>query len=103
MRLPSVTCPDAWIIVDFPFYRILSGNKDGNISWRLSSEIKTIEKTDFGYEVVTTTGTLYGLKKETMGTTSTTLDLFKELNLLASQLGAKIDVVDIDKVMEEIK
>ena len=98
--LPSVTSPDNWVIVDFPFYRILSGGHDG--TWRLSSKIETIEKTSFGYEVTTNTGTLYKLSTDRVGLTKLSSVILSELSFLAKEMDATVNIINVEKVVEDL-
>lgn len=105
--------PDRWVLVeiDSPEHGKITkvmaswyGGYLGSDSWKLSSGVTKITKTDVGYEFLNDSGSVYYCHKDIYGMSGYTNSVYAGFSEAITKMadGSSIRILDEDKVMEAV-
>ncbi len=105
----SIYYPDKWVVVKIvsPQYgkinKVLAswyGGFAGSNSWKLSSGIVSVTKTESGYDFLNDSGSIYSCHKDTYGMSAHTASVYSGFvdQISKSAEGNTIEIVDEEKI-----
>lgn len=105
--------PDKWVLVEFDspangkITKVLAswyGGYLGSDSWKLSSGVNKITKTDAGYEFLNDSGSVYFCHKDAYGMSGYTGSVYNNFSTQIKDLndGSTVRILDEDKVTEAV-
>lgn len=109
----STYYPDKWVLVEFDspdhgkITKVMAswyGGYLGSDSWKLSSGVTKITKTDVGYEFLNDSGSVYFCHKDVYGMSGYTSSVYANFAKQITELndGSTIRILDEDKVEEAV-
>ena len=105
--------PDKWVLVEIDssahgkITKVMAswyGGWNGSNSWKLSSGVNKITKTDVGYEFLNDSGSVYFCHKDAYGMSGYTSSVYANIAEQIKTLndGSTIRILDEDKVEEAV-
>jgi hypothetical protein len=109
----STYYPDKWVLVEFDspgngkITKVMASNYGGYLggdSWKLSSGVNKITKTEQGYEFLNDSGSVYFCHKDGYGMSGYTSSVYSNFVNQIKELndGSTIRILDEDKVMDAV-